>query len=82
MLSGEDARSLACSIANEQAREHYGCEPFGDDRPAAMIEGRWVWSDRRAQGHADIEAMVRFARDGSVERVDVLLLDSSNGHFK
>jgi hypothetical protein len=77
-LSAEEARSLARRIANEKAKELYGCEPFTDWALASLDETGWFWSSRRAHGHGDLEATVRFAADGSKESVDVFLLDLSS----
>jgi hypothetical protein len=75
--SAEDAATLACSLANQSAKELYDCEPFGQGPPARLVDGCWVWSDSRGRGRADVEATVHFALDGSVQNVDVLLLDST-----
>jgi len=75
--SAEDAARLACDAANQKAKELYNCKPFGHERPARVVDGRWVWSDSRGQGQGDVEATVEFALDGSVQSVDVLWLDSS-----
>jgi hypothetical protein len=77
-VTADEAGKLACRFANEKAKELYGWEPFGDGPPARRDETGWVWSISRGQGHADIEATVRFAADGSAQSVDVrlLLLDS------
>ena len=76
-LSAEEARSLARRIANEKAKELYGCEPFTDWALASLDETGWFWSSRRARGHGDLEATVHFSADGSKESVDVFLLDLS-----
>jgi hypothetical protein len=77
----EEAARFASLAANQRARELFDCEPFGDERPARLIDGRWVWSDSRGQGRSDLEATVEFAADGTVQSVDVLWLDSSPGLF-
>ena len=79
--NAEEAARLACDAANQRAKELYNCRPFGHERPAMMVDGRWVWSDSRGQGRADVEATVEFASDGSVQSVDVLWLDSSPERF-
>ena len=72
----EEAARLASDAANQKAKELYDCTPFSHERPARMVDGRWVWSDSRGQGKGDVEATVEFALDGSVQSVDVLWLDS------
>jgi hypothetical protein len=80
-MNAEEAATFASAAANQRARELYDCEPFGHARPVQWVEGRWVWSESRGQGRADLEATVEFAMDGSVQSVDVLLLDSAPGKF-
>jgi len=75
-LTAEEAKSRARSVANQKAEELYGCKPFGNGPPARFVEGRWIWSDRRGQGSADIEARVAFDVDGTIHSVDVILLDN------
>jgi hypothetical protein len=79
--SAEEAARLACDAANQKAKELYNCKPFSHERPALMVDGRWVWSDSRGQGKADVEATVEFAVDGSLQSVDVLWLDSAPERF-
>ena len=80
-MNAEEAARFASAAANHRARELYDCEPFGHERPAQVVDGRWVWSDSRGQGRADLEATVEFAADGSMQSVDVLWLDSSRERF-
>ena len=79
--TAEEAARFASDAANHRARELYGCEPFGYERIAQVIDGRWVWSQSRGQGRADIEATVEFALDGSMQSVNVLWLESSPERF-
>ena len=76
VLNSEEAKALARRVANEKARELYGCEPFWNGPSARLVNGYWTWSDRRARGSADIEATVDFETDGSMRSVDVILLDN------
>ena len=75
-LTVEEATSKALRVANERGEELFGCEPFEGRLPAIRQETGWVWSERRSQGTADIEATVHLGADGSVQSVDVLLLPS------
>ena len=77
----EEATRLACDAANQKARELYDCEPFGHERAAVVVDGRWIWSDFRGRGRGDLEATVEFAADGSLQKVDVLWLDSAPDRF-
>ncbi len=75
-LSATQAGVLAQTLANEQARTLYACQPFRNPSPARFVDGHWVWSDRRGRGPVDFEADVEFEPDGAKPDVKVLLLDS------
>lgn len=79
--NAEEAARLACEAANQKAKELYDCEPFGHERPAFVLDGRWIWFDTRGQGNGDLEAKVEFGADGAVQSVDVLLLHSLPDRF-
>ncbi len=75
-LTADQARTLARQLANEQARALYGAQPFWDGGPARLVQGRWVWSDRRGSGLGDLQATVSLTADGAPHAVEVMLLDS------
>src|SRR5262245_24565063 len=75
-LTAEQAKALAMRLANDKASTDYHCQPFRDGRPAHFTAGYWVWTDREAYGHGDIEARVELAPDGSPHTVELRLLDS------
>jgi len=75
-LSVEQATALALKLANEQAKTQYHCQPFHDGPSAEFVQGRWVWSDLKAQGRLDVEGSVSFSADGSNPSVNVILLDN------
>ena len=77
-LTADQARSLAIQLANDQAFTLYHCRPFRDGRPAHFEAGHWVWTDQQGFGHADVQATVELAPDGSTNNVDVHFLDSKN----
>jgi len=74
-LTAGAATTVARQMANEKARTLYACQPFEDSEPARLVEGHWVWQQRRAHGLGDIEATVELSADGSPRRVDVSLLN-------
>src|SRR5436189_6144916 len=76
LLSPERARVVARQLANERAQTLFRAQPFWDGAPARFVHGEWVWSDRRACGGGDMEAMVVLAADGTPRSVDVMLLYS------
>ena len=80
-LTPQQAKTLAVQAANEKAFTLYHCRPFRDGQPAHFVAGHWVWTDRQGFGHADIEATVELAADGSRRGVDVQLLDSESPVF-
>jgi hypothetical protein len=75
-LTAEQARMIARNLANEKAQALYGRQPFGDDAPARLVQGQWRWSGRGGYGAGDMEATVILTADGSVQSVNVMLLDS------
>jgi hypothetical protein len=75
-LSLEQATALARKLANEQAQAQYHGQPFRDGPAAELIDGRWVWSDLKAQGRLDVEGSVSFSADGASPSVNVILLDN------
>ena len=77
-LTAIQAETLAQKLANDQALALFKCEPFQNGPPAKFVQGHWVWHDRRAQGHGDIEATVQFAADGANPDVNVNLLDGTS----
>lgn len=80
-LTPEQATTLALQLANDKAAALYQSQPFHDGQPAQLVDGRWVWTDVRGFGRADIQATVELATDGSTNRVDLQLLDSQNPLF-
>jgi hypothetical protein len=78
LLTPEQAKAMAIQLANDKAATLYQSRPFQDGQPARLIGGRWVWTDARGFGHADIQATVELAADGSTNHVDLQLLDSQN----
>jgi beta-lactamase regulating signal transducer with metallopeptidase domain len=75
-LTGAQVEAKAVQLANEKAQALYNCQPFQKGRPAELVDGYWVWHDRRAQGVGDVEATVKFAADGTNPEVTVNMLDS------
>jgi hypothetical protein len=75
-LSVEQAIALPRKLANEQTEAQYHCQPFRDGPSAEFVQGRWVWSDLKAQGQLDVEGSVSFAADGANPSVNVILLDN------
>ena len=75
-LSLGQATDLALKLANDEAEAQYKCRPFTNGPPAQLVEGRWIWQDRQAQGLGDVEASVRFESNGVAPNVRVLFLDS------
>jgi hypothetical protein len=76
-LTAAQATTLAQRLANDEAFARYRCRPFHDGQPAHFEQGRWVWSDLKGAGQLDLDATVTLAADGSTNRVDLKLLDSS-----
>lgn len=75
-LSVEQATGLAVKLANERAQALYHCQPFRDGPSAEFVQGRWVWSDLKAQGQLDVEGSVSFGADGANLSVSVIILDN------
>jgi hypothetical protein len=75
-LSAGQATDLALRLANEKAQALYQCRPYTNGPVAQLVEGYWVWHDRRGQGHVDFEATVKLATNGEDPSVSVNLLDS------
>ena len=78
-LNPQRASELALRLANEKAQAAYKIQPFLAGPSAQLVQGRWVWNERRGLGFTDIEAIVTFAPDGSKPIVSVVLLDSRTG---
>ncbi len=78
-LNPQRASELALRLANEKAQAVYNVQPFLAGPSAQLVQGRWVWNERRGLGFSDIEAIVTFAPDGSEPIVSVVLLDSRLG---
>jgi hypothetical protein len=74
-LSAEEAGILAQELANKRAQSLFNCQPFDNGSRARLVEGQWVWRERRARGRFDFEAKVQFREDGAEPDVDVRLLD-------
>ena len=53
-LTAEQAGALALQLANEKAQTLYNCQPFRNGQPAELAHGKWLWHDRRTQGHLSI----------------------------
>jgi uncharacterized protein YcfL len=77
-LTPEQAKAMAIRLANDKAATLYHSQPFQDGQPARLVAGRWVWTDTRGFGLADIQATVELAADGSTNHVDLQLLSSQN----
>ena len=75
-LTAEQARIIARELANKKAHALYGSQPFLDGASARLVQGRWIWSDRRGFGAGDMEASVVLAGDGSAQSINVVFLDS------
>ena len=80
-LTPEQAKTLALRLANDMAATLYDSQPFQDGQSARLIGGRWVWTDIRGFGHADIQATVELAADGSTSHVDLQILVNANLAF-
>ncbi len=81
-LSAAQAGVLARDLANAKAQTLYHQEPFRNQRPARLVDGHWVWRDRRGLGAVDFEAAVEFEREGANPKVQVMLLDSRADPFR
>ena len=75
-LRPDEAKELAARLANQKARELYGCEPFIELEPAFFAQGCWTWFAVRGRGYGDLEARVEFCADGSFPSTDINLLIS------
>jgi hypothetical protein len=75
-LAPEQATEPARRLANEKAQALYNCRLFSNGSSAQLVEGCWVWQDRRRQGQLGLEVTVNFARDGANPSVKVVLLNS------
>src|SRR4051812_19478965 len=42
-LNAEEAKALALVLANQKAKELFGCEPFRDGTSIQTVDGGWVW---------------------------------------
>lgn len=76
-LSAGEARDLARTLANIKAKELYDCEPFTKGPEARWDPAGWICFERGTHGRADFEATIHFSADGTEQRVDVLMLDST-----
>ena len=79
-LTAEQASVLALQLANEQAFATYHCRPFHDGEPARFASSHWLWTERESVGHADLQATVTLAKNGSPHNVDLKLFDSEVVH--
>ena len=70
-LTSAQASALSVQLANAKAEVLYSHQPFQDGQPAEFEAGRWVWSEKRGFGTADICAVVELAADGSTNNVSV-----------
>ena len=77
-MTAEQATSLAMRLANDKAFADYYCRPFHDGHPAQFQAGHWVWTDMEGLGKSDIQASVELAADGSVEHVQLEILDNTD----
>jgi hypothetical protein len=75
-LTSRQATDLAQNLANDKAETLYNCRPFLNSPSAQLVEGFWIWRETRGQGQVDLEAEVKFAKDGGNPSVSVVLLDS------
>ena len=75
-LTPDQASALARRLANERSQALFACQPFQNGPTAHFVRGCWVWRDRRGRGLADMEATVKFARNGAKPCVTVELLDT------
>ena len=75
-LTPEQARVIARELANKKAHALYGSQPFSDGASARIIQGGWIWNDKKGCGLGDMEATVILTLDGSAQSVNVMLLDS------
>ncbi len=78
LLTTEQATSAAVRLANDKASAVYHSRPFQDGQPAQLVTGHWVWVGQGGYGHADIQATVELAADGSTNSVELQLLDNQN----
>jgi hypothetical protein len=77
-LTADQAKALAVQLANDKATALYHCEPFMGTQPAQFISGHWFWTEQDAYGHADIEAAVTLAANGSTNHVQLTLFYSES----
>jgi hypothetical protein len=77
-MTAEQATSLAMRLANDKAFAEYYCKPFHDGRPAQFRAEHWVWTDMEGLGKGDIRASVDLAADGSVNRVQLEILNNED----
>ena len=75
-LDSKRASVLARQLANQKAQAVYQVQPFTSSQPAQLVGDLWHWREMRAYGHADLEANVSFALDGSSPSVQVFLLNT------
>ena len=64
-LTPIQARELAQSLANDKAQTAYNCRPFRSGSLPELVQGRWLWHDRRGYARYDVEATVTFAANGA-----------------
>ena len=77
-LNPEQAAAMALKLANDKALTVYHCQPFHDGEHVCFIRDRWEWSGQVAVGHADLEAVVLLAEDGSTNQVSFQTLVNVN----
>jgi|SRR5580692_6633004 hypothetical protein len=75
-MTAEQTTSLAMRLANDKAFTEYYCRPFHDGQPAQFQAGHWVWTDMEGLGKNDIRTSVELATDGSVDQVQLEILNN------
>jgi hypothetical protein len=70
-LTAAQASALSVQLVNAKAEVLYSHQPFQGGQPAKFEAGRWVWSEKRGFGTADIYAVVDLAADGSTNNVSI-----------
>jgi hypothetical protein len=69
-ITAEQAGTIAMQLANDKAFSLYHCRPFQGGQPARFVAGRWIWFARQGFGHADFEAQVELAANGTANKSD------------
>jgi hypothetical protein len=70
-LTAAQASALSVPLANAKSEVLYSHQPFQGGQLAKFEAGRWVWSEKRGFGTADICAVVDLAADGSTNSVSI-----------